>query len=155
MAQAKLQVERALKVIPSDTIGVPEVSKKTISSTATATTASKLVDSAGLFTTTDKVAIGDVVYNDTDATVATVTAIDSETTLSLSVDIMADTEAYSIYRGATNSTLLYIGGTGDVKVETAAGDIVTYIAMAAGFMPVHVKKVYSTGTSATDIIANW
>jgi len=155
MAQHKLQVERALKVIPSDTIGIPDISQKTLSSLATATTANKLVDSGGLFTTTNKVSIGDIVYNDTDSTVATVTAIDSATTLSLSADIMADTEAYSIYRKTTEGTLLYIGVAGDLKVETSSGDIVTYVAMAAGFTPIYVKKVFSTGTAATDIIANW
>lgn len=150
-----LQVSRGLKVIPSDTISIPEVSKKTVSSTATATTADKLVDSAGLFTTTNKISVGDIVHNNTDSTVAKVTAIDSATTLSLSADIMADTESYSIYREPTSSCMLYIGVTGDISVVTAGGDSLVYKNVAVGFMPVHVKRVLSTGTTATDIVANW
>ena len=65
------------------------------SGVATATTASKLVDSSEDFVAAG-VAVGDAVYNETDDTFALVTAVDSATTLSLSADIMANTEAYSI-----------------------------------------------------------
>ena len=64
-------------------------------SAATATTANKLVDSGATFVT-DGVAVGDAVYNDTDDTIALVTAVDSETTLSLSADIMANLEDYRV-----------------------------------------------------------
>lgn len=52
--------------------------------------------------------------------------------------------------------LLYIGGAGDVAVETAGGDTVTFVGLLAGsFFPVHVRKVKSTGTTATNIVAVW
>jgi len=70
--------------------------KLTASGATTATTASKLVDSGASFTTT--VAVGDVVYNSTDDTTASVTAVDSDTTLSLSQDKMASGENYEIYK---------------------------------------------------------
>ena len=57
---------------------------------ATSTTANKLVDSGQNFLTT--VDIGDHVYNTTDDTWARVTAIDSDTTLSISSNIMASGE---------------------------------------------------------------
>lgn len=50
---------------------------------------------------------------------------------------------------------LYVGVSGDVKVDMVSGDTVTYKALAAGVVhPIYVKKVYSTtnGTSATDIL---
>jgi hypothetical protein len=50
---------------------------------------------------------------------------------------------------------LYIGGAGDLKVDTIAGSTVTFKAVPVGFFPVQVKKIYSTGTVATDIIALW
>lgn len=155
MSSQKLQVERALSVIPSDTIGIPEISSKISSGSATATTANKLVDSSALFITGQVVAIGDIVYNTTDGTAALVEAVDSDTTLSISADIMADTEAYTLYSKKTRSCLLYIGVSGDVNVMTAGNDAVTYKNVAVGFMPVHVNKVLSTGTTATNIIANW
>ena len=64
------------------------------SGTTTATTANKLVDSTQNFTST--VRVGDLVKNTTDSTSATVTAIDSDTTLSLSADIMVLDDAYQI-----------------------------------------------------------
>ena len=155
MARETLQVNRALAVVPSDTIGVPDPRIFTVSSAATSTTTNKLVDTGGLFTTTNLVGVGDIVYNITDGTIATVTAIDSATILTLSANIMASGESYSIYRGEADSCLLYIGTAGNLKVLTSGDDIVTYTTVAAGFFPVHVKKVFSTGTGASNIVANW
>lgn len=64
------------------------------SGTTTATTTDKLVDGTKTFTST--VRVGDLVKNTTDDTTATVTAVDSDTTLSLSADIMVSGEAYEI-----------------------------------------------------------
>ena len=154
MANQKLQVQRALAVVKSDTIGIPDVAKLTVSSAATDTTSSKLVDSGGLFTTTNLVAAGDIVYNSTDGSIATVTAVDSATTLTLSDNIMASGESYSIYRDSTEGCILYIGTTGNLKVLTSGDDIVTYTAVAVGFFPVHVKKVFNV-VGASNIVANW
>ena len=64
-------------------------------SAATGTTANKLVDSGATFVT-NGVSVGDAVYNDTDNTIALVTAVDSETQLSLSADIMVNLEEYRV-----------------------------------------------------------
>jgi len=154
MAIQKLQVARAIDVVPNDTIDIPDNALHSVSSTTTATTASKLVDSAGLFTTTNEIRIGDIVHNTTDGTITTVTAIDSATTLSLTDDIMAISETYSIYRKGGESCLLYVGVSGDIRVLTEGGDDVTYLAVPVGFMPVHVRRVFATSTTATNIIGN-
>jgi len=65
------------------------------SGTCTATTAGKLVQSGQNFVTS--VSIGDVVTNTTTGAITTVTAIDSNTTLSLTDDIMLDTNTFIIY----------------------------------------------------------
>ena len=62
--------------------------------TTTATTANKLVDSSASFTST--VTVGDQVVNQVDGQTALVTNVDSDTTLSLSADIMVTGEAYTI-----------------------------------------------------------
>jgi hypothetical protein len=62
--------------------------------TTDGTTTDKLVDSSQNFLTT--VTVGDVIHNTTDGTYARVTAIDSDTTLSLDNDIMVSGEAYVI-----------------------------------------------------------
>lgn len=63
--------------------------------TTTATTANKLVDSTQNFNTTAQV--GSFIKNTTDSTTASVTAIDSDTTLSISSDIMASGENYILF----------------------------------------------------------
>ena len=68
------------------------------SGTTDGTTASKLVDSTQNFVTT--VTIGDIIHNTTDGTFAEVTAIDSDTQLSLDADIMVSGEAYVVQSSA-------------------------------------------------------
>ena len=64
------------------------------SGTTDGVAANKLIQSGQNFLTT--VTVGDVVYNTTDGTYALVTAIDSDTQLSISADIMASGEVYRI-----------------------------------------------------------
>jgi hypothetical protein len=48
---------------------------------------------------------------------------------------------------------IYVGVSGDLKVETTGGETVTFVGLAAGIIhPIRVVQVYNTGTSATDII---
>mgnify|MGYP000367202920 CR=1 FL=1 len=52
--------------------------------------------------------------------------------------------------------VLFIGGAGNLRVLTAGGDDVTFTGVLAGsFLPVQVTRVYSTGTTATNIVALW
>ncbi len=49
---------------------------------------------------------------------------------------------------------VYIGGDGNLRVDMASGDTVTFSGLVAGsVLPVQVKKVYSTSTTATNILA--
>lgn len=66
------------------------------SGTTDATTAGKLVQSGQNFLTT--VDVGMLVYNSTDATWTYVTAVDSNTTLSVNDDIFTTGEGYTIYK---------------------------------------------------------
>lgn len=68
------------------------------------------------------------------------------------------------YRGASSITpndsadltdavsAVYVGTTGTLKVDTASGETVTFQSVPVGIFPVAVKKVYSTGTSAANLI---
>ena len=48
---------------------------------------------------------------------------------------------------------IYIGVTGDVKVDMARDGTVTFVGVAAGeILPIRVKRVYDTNTTATNII---
>ena len=48
---------------------------------------------------------------------------------------------------------LYIGGTGNLVVDTAEGQTVTFTAVPAGVFPVSVRRVRATSTTATNIVA--
>lgn len=50
---------------------------------------------------------------------------------------------------------LYIGVSGDVKVLTLGGEAVTFSNVPEGILPVRVERVYSTGTTATSLVALW
>lgn len=70
----------------------------------------------------------------------------------------SDTTPIPVVTGGTsnNGCVLYIGGYGDVKVLTVGGDAITFVGINGGtFMPVQVTQVFSTGTTATDIVALW
>ena len=54
----------------------------------------------------------------------------------------------------TPASVLYVGTAGDVAVITNGGDEVTFTGVPAGtFIPVQVKRVKSTGTTASTILA--
>ena len=67
------------------------------SSTTNATTANKLINSAETFITKG-VQVGSIIKNTTDNTYTYVTALDSETQLSIANDIFVSGENYSIYK---------------------------------------------------------
>lgn len=153
MAYQKLQVERALEVINSNSINIPNVAGPSVSGTTDGATANKLVDSTASFTSN---LLGYIVYNTTDNTVATVTAVDDANTLSLSADIMDSGENYTLYADDNNGCVLYAGSGGNIRVLTAGGDDVTFVGVVPGaFVPVQVKRVFASGTGPTDIIAMW
>ena len=167
MAYPKITVNTGLvlSVTASDTIPIPAPSLPQLTGTTTATTADKLVDVGEDFS---NVQVGDIVYNTTDNTVATVTAIDSTTILSVSADIFSSPENYTIFLGGPNGSarinsaegcLLYVGTSAtlptnapaytDVKVKTVSGDIVTFSNFPVGdYLPLQILQLYATGTDA-------
>lgn len=47
---------------------------------------------------------------------------------------------------------LYVGQSGNVRVETASGDVVTLANMQGGVLyPIRIAKVFATGTTAADL----
>tara|TARA_A100001201_G_scaffold110142_1_gene94165 strand:- start:267 stop:782 length:516 start_codon:yes stop_codon:yes gene_type:complete len=162
--RSQIQPSRAIRVVKDDNINIPNPAAQTITGTATSTTVGKLVDSAQDFSVErgNPVAIGDIVFNTRDNTIATVTAIDSPDTLSLSADIMANTETYTIYKPNQNlGCLLYITGvraaSDKVKVLTSGGDTVELAVLgtpgtSGGWgvvLPLQVVRVFKTDTTAS------
>lgn len=157
MAYQKLQVSRALQVIKSDNVNIP-FPNVVETGTSTSVVANQLVDSTGTFVALN-VQVGDVVYNTTTSTAATVNQVVNNTTIILNADIfLAAANAYIIYsQNAKNEgCVLYIGTGGNIRVLTHGGDDVIFTNVLGGtFLPVQILKVFSTSTAASGIIALW
>ncbi len=95
MAYQKLQVSRALLVIPSDDTDIPFPGALAITSATTGASALKLIDSAGDFINKG-VKIGDIIYNYDSSEAATVTNVDSATQLSVTTAVPTTT-SYKLY----------------------------------------------------------
>lgn len=157
MAYQKLQVGTGIAVVPSDTIDIPAVSGPVVDSTMSQVppTTSTVVDATQDFTAIQGLVGSTIVIGTGIARVATVA---SATSITLDAAI-AGTAAvgYKIYVKDINpGCVLYVGGAGNVRVLTSSGADLTFVGIAAGtFMPVQVKRVFSTDTTATDIVALW
>lgn len=69
----------------------------------------------------------------------------------------SDTDDIEISQGVkSRGCVLYVGTSGDLRVLTEGGDDIVFKNLASGsFIPVQVLKVFSTNTTARDIIALW
>jgi hypothetical protein len=156
MAYQKLQVGRALKVIPSNNNEIP-FPALTVTSANTSVSANQLVDTAVNFTSLN-VQPGDIIYNNTSLLSTIVVSVASATVLNIQDNIFTGApESYSLYQGVGNEgCVLYVGIGGNLRILTVGGDDVTLEGVNAGqFIPVQVLKVFSTGTLADKIVALW
>ena len=162
MSYQKLQGYLAVEIIPSDNCNVP-FPGDVITGTNSATEANSLVDETVNFKKLG-VKIGDIVYNTTASTAATVIDVLTDVHLTLNADIfVSDLQAYKIFpaspqsgaQDANNGCVLYVGEEGNLNVTTIGGNTVVFNKMANGFVPVQVKKVWSTNTDAKSIIGLW
>ena len=49
---------------------------------------------------------------------------------------------------------IYVGTSGDLKVDMLDGTAITFVALAAGIVhPLQVRRIYATGTDADNIVA--
>jgi hypothetical protein len=91
------------------------------SGTATTDTANKLVDTGATFQT-DGVAVDDIAFNQTDGTGAAVTAVDSETSLSLASDAFPDgNEDYRVGGAFPDEDTVTIVNSGTTATVTHTG----------------------------------
>lgn len=48
---------------------------------------------------------------------------------------------------------IWVGGTGAIKVDMVGGDTVTFNSVPVGLFRIQAKRVYATGTTATNLVA--
>jgi hypothetical protein len=160
MSVFKTTFSRALKVNPSDDANIPYPNLIREGLT-TSTEVNKLIDSTAEFIT-DNVQPGDIVYNISTDSAATVIRVISQSSLELNADAFtAGGENYTIYQASSQTSngnpgcYLYVGSAGNIKVTTVGQDIVTFGGVPTGtVLPIQVVKVHSD-TQATKIIALW
>ncbi len=114
--------------------------------------------------------VGDVVADLDAGTFTTIKAVDSSTKLELNDNLFTGTEDFIVYDASTqginaaqSACVVYVGdasGTSatwsELKVMTADRSVVTFSHFPTGtFLPVQVLRVFSTGTTATNLIALW
>lgn len=159
MSDQRLNASRVLRIVFSDTIPIPNISTLFVTGTAGATTIGKLVDTTKDFIALG-VSVGNIIYNTTDNTAATVTAVDSATVLSVSADVFALGEAYKIFAEADKGGCTFLvdsnGTTGIVKVLTSGKDEVILQGLQNGqVVPIQILKIFATTTTVTIAHALW
>ena len=161
MSYQKLQGYIAIETFKSDYANIP-FPNIAAEGTATSTSGSKLVDTTADFVKAG-VKEGDIVYDTVNSAAATVIEVIDKQNLMLNNAIIVSGDAYIIYVAnpssgaddANNGCVLYVGVAGNLEVTTIGGSKVTFSNMPVGFVPVQVKKLWQTGTTAKDVVALW
>ena len=169
MSSTKLNPTRALLVIPSDNCNVP-TPYVLAQGAITAIAIDQLITTGSPFIkgSTYSVNVGDVVYNITENSAATIVEVIDKDTLLLNADIMVNAgNEFIVYQegpitGLGNQgCILYLGGAqnvGELHVTTIGGDDMVIAKISKPFFPIQVKKVWLTGTAGldqSDIYALW
>lgn len=155
----KTHYGRAIDVIPSDTVNIPNPAGLGSTGTTDDADTNKLIDSTASFTTN---LLGAIVVNTTDSTVANVVGFTSATELVLDADIFDNGENYSIYNSDNNQGCsIYIPAQdpAKIKVLTVGGDVITFGGCgdknSSTILPVNVLRVFSTDIGLTSLTALW
>ena len=156
----KTHYGRAINVIPSDTVNIPNPAGLGLTGTADSSGTDKLRDTTNPFTTN---LLGGIVVNTTDNTIANIIGFVDSGQLLLDADIFpAGTEGYAIYNSDNNQgCAIYIPAqTPDkLKVLTVGGDIIEFTSCgdtnASMILPVNVLRVFDTDTELNNLIALW
>jgi len=87
-----------------------------------------------------------------------ITSVVSDTTIEVqTTGLFAATNDYRVLSQSDEPAVLYIGDVtagASLKVRSAGGDDATFVNVVQGtFLPVQVKRIYATGTTASKIIA--
>lgn len=155
----KTHYGRAINVIPSDTVNIPNPAGLGTTGVTDGTSVDKLVDSTANFTTN---LLGAIVVNTTSQAIANVIGFTNNTKLILDADIFVSGEDYAIYNSDNNQgCALYIpaGTPAPLRVLTVGGDIIKFKdcgdANASTILPVNVLRVIKSETDINNLIALW
>ena len=156
----KTHYGRAIDVIPSDTVNIPNPAGLGMTGVTTGFDTNQLKDNTVTFTTN---LLGAIVVNTTDNTIANVIGFVSAETLVLDADIFVTAgNGYAIYNSDNNqgcSIYIPTQTQAALKVLTVGVDVITFGGCGNdrgySLLPVNVLRVVSTDTALHDLIALW
>lgn len=173
MAYQKTFTTRARAITPSDTQNIPVID----ATPANGTSAVIVRNGGGTILSITLVNVGLRYITAPTLTMVTGTGsgaslranIDGVTGAITSITVLNGGTSYAIADTVTVSgglfqedqpCIVYVGNTGDVTVLTAGDDTVTFSkaqvgTILGGASPINVKRVFSTGTSASNLTAMW
>jgi hypothetical protein len=148
MQANKTQYGRALAIIPSDTVPIPNIATEVVRATTTDETTNRLICDTVNFIDLNVNQMS-ILYNLTQLTSTFVVSVLNENGLSLADDIMATGDEFVIYNEADIAgCALYIPikeVPANVTVKTVGGDVVTFYRLLVGntILPMNVSMVMS------------
>jgi hypothetical protein len=156
----KTHYGRAINVIPSNTVNIPNPAGLGLEGVTDNADTNKLIVLDEIFTTN---LLGAIVVNTTTTGIANVIGFESTKILLLDADIFASGgENFAIYNSDNNQgCAIYIPAqtVGELQVLTVGGDVIIFRACgdsnASSILPVNVLRVFDTDTDLTDLIALW
>lgn len=168
MAYQKLQVGRAtdmdrLKSDNDDCVNLNDVLFTFTAAAGTSGGDAKVVGPANTFVDTNGnnlVEVGDLLRNDSapNPNCSRIVSIVGDDTVIVQTGLTFNSgQDITVFKGSDEPAVLYVGtaAAGDtLKVRSAGGDDATFVNIQQGsFIPVQVKRVYRTGTTASNIVA--
>jgi hypothetical protein len=161
MQANKTQYGRALAIIPSDTVPIPNIATEVVRATTTDETTNRLICDTVKFIELNVNQMS-ILYNLTQLTSTFVVSVKDESTLILADDIMTTGDEFVIYNEADIAgCALYIPvkeAPGTVTVKTVGGDVVTFYRLSAGdtILPVNVSMVFDSVSGVQEqILGLW
>jgi hypothetical protein len=156
----KTHYGRAINVIQSDTVNIPNPAGLGMTGTISEVISDKLRDDNANFTTN---LLGAIVVNTTSNTISNVVGFINQYTLILDADIFTNSaDEYAIYNSDNNQgCAIYIPAQTPAKliVLTVGGDVTTFNSCgdpsASMILPVNVLRVFDIGTDLVDLVALW
>jgi hypothetical protein len=161
MQANKTQYGRALAIIPSDTVPIPNIATEVVRATTTDRATNRLICDTVKFIELNVNQMS-ILYNLTQLTSTFVVSVRDESTLILADDIMTTGDEFVIYNEADIAgCALYIPvkeAPGTVTVKTVGGDVVTFYRLSAGdtILPVNVSMVFDSVSGVQEqILGLW
>jgi hypothetical protein len=159
MQANKTQYGRALAIIPSDTVPIPNIATEVVRGTTTGSDTNLLIDNETDFSLLNVNQMA-IVYNLSANSCTTAIRLDGNFSLLLTDDIMGTGEDYVIYNEADIAgcaILVQTKTAPELIVKTIGGDVVTLFlnGESTTLLPINVSMVYAASADINNVVGLW